>query len=977
MLTGAQGLRARMVARWAAYVCAIISVLTLLGWAIGAVELVSVVQGYPPLHLNAAVAFLGAAGGLYGIAEARRGWLLTGALLTLLIGGLTLFQYVASVDLGIDRLLVSDPTAFQIHPEYPGRMAASTALALVLVGAAFLTPLYASAAEEASRGIVGTVGLTLLALSVVTLLSYSTGVLSELRFGAVTGVAIGSMVAFLGVGASLVAVAWEQTTPTLLPAWLPLAAGVATLCTTLVLTRAVSSQEEMRGRRQVEGIARTARAEISAELQSMFKLLGRISAFTADQNQADPDKWATSMRRAMEDNPGLRRLVWLDSTWVMQAAAGIDAAPVDSVTMMRVLADEAARGTSTPRAPVGIVEVSAAGLGPMLLAGAPACNDDRCRGVVLAFIDAGALVSQALALYPREYGVRIEGRMRELYRTDLPPPDVAWTAIDSVRVGGLQWQVSAWPLQSVQGLYRSDLREVIAVLGVIVAVLVSLLLRLIYFTQSAARTVERERLQQALDSSTDGLWEQDLETGESHRSEGVWRGLGYDPHTLTPRGATAVWDSLVHPEDRPRVQRALEDHLAGRTDTLDVEARLQARNGEWHWIVERGRVVERAPDGRPIRLLGAIADVTERKHAVQALAASERRFRAMFDGGVQLKTLLDLDCTCLEANRVALDFARIPLSEMRGKVIWETPSWTGSAVRVERLRKACEEAKLGKIVQYQEEMDGPDGRRATVEFSIKPILGDEGQVIQLLAEGRDVTERKQVEATIRELESISTMGRLAAKVAHEINNPLAGIQNSFLLVKDAIPETHPYYRYVGAIEREIGRIAGITRQLYETYRPEPEGDPGNASIGTIIADAVAMIQQINRSSSAIIDVDTAGSPGVVGVPAGLLRQAIYNLVQNAIDASPEHGRVTVRAWNENHSFMLSVADAGAGVPPDMRERIFEPFTTSKVNVSNSGMGLGLALVRRSVLALGGTISVTDAEGGGALFTLCVPLKTVS
>ena len=422
MLTGVQGLQSRTVARWAAVVCAVVGALAMLGWAVGSVELVSVVQGYPPLHLNAALALLGAAGGLYGIAQARRGWLLAGALITLVLGGLTLFQYIASVDLGIDRFLVSDPTAFQIHPEYPGRMAASTALAFVLVGAAFLTQLYAGAAEEASRGIVGTVGLTLLALSVVTLLSYSTGVLSDLRFGAVTGVAIGSVVGFLGIGASLVAVAWEQTTPALLPAWLPLAAGVATLCTTLVLTRAVSSQEEMRGRRQVEAIARTARAEITAELQSMFKLIGRISAFTADQDPIRSDEWARSMRRVMEDNPGIRRVVWLDSAWVLQAAVGIDAAPVDSVTMMRVLADEAARGASAPNSPVGIVEVSAAGVGPMLLAGAPACNDDRCGGVLLAFIDAGKLVSQALALYPKEYGVRIDGRLRELYRTDLPPP---------------------------------------------------------------------------------------------------------------------------------------------------------------------------------------------------------------------------------------------------------------------------------------------------------------------------------------------------------------------------------------------------------------------------------------------------------------------------------------------------------------------------------------------------------------------------
>jgi PAS domain S-box-containing protein len=963
---------ARRVVRWAAVVCVTFGGLVALGWMRDAVELVSVVDGYPPVHINAAVALLAAGAGLYGIAENRRGWLLAGALVTLLIGGLTFLEYVAGVDLGVDRLLLSDPSRFEIRPEYSGRMAASTALAFTLVGAAFLTLLYARA-EEASRGIVGTVGLTLLALSVVTLLSYSTGVLSDLRFGAVTGVAIPTAIAFLGIGTSLIIGTWEQNRPALLPAWMPLAAGVATLCTTLILTRAVTSQEEMRGRRQVQAIAGTASAELTSELQATFRLVARMAAFTGDQDPLQSGEWATRMRRVMEDNPGVRRVVWLDSSWSMNTAVGMEAAPVDSTTLVRVLADEAARGASGGRAPVGIVELAGKGPGTMLLAGAPACSDSRCGGVLLAFIDGGRLVRDALALYPSEYGARVRGKSRELYRNERPATDVAWFATDTVHVGGLRWSVSAWPTSTVQGLYRSDLREVIAVLGVIVAILVSLLLRLLHFTQAAARTVERQRLQQALDSSTDGLWEQDLDTGESHRSEGVWRGLGYDPHTLTPRGATAVWKSLVHPEDRARVERALDDHLAGRTDTLDYEARLQARNGEWHWIVERGRVVERAPDGRPIRLVGAIADVTERKHAVQALAASERRFRAMFDGGEQLKTLLDLDGTCLEANRVALDFARIPLSRMRGKVLWETPSWAASSVRVEQLRKACEEAKLGKVVQYQEELDGPDGTLATIEFSIKPILGDEGQVIQLLAEGRDVTERKQVEATLRELESISSMGRLAAKVAHEINNPLAGIQNSFLLVKDAIPATHPYFRYVGAIEREIDRIAGITRQLYETYRPEPEG-ASNASIGTIIADAVAMIQQINRSSTVTIGVDTSGSPGVVGVPAGLLRQAIYNLVQNAIDASPPQGHVAVRAWQEGRSFTLSVTDAGPGVPPESREQIFEPFTTSKAGTSNSGMGLGLALVRRSVLALGGTIKVTDAEGGGAVFTVCVPLK---
>jgi len=87
--------------------------------------------------------------------------------------------------------------------------------------------------------------------------------------------------------------------------------------------------------------------------------------------------------------------------------------------------------------------------------------------------------------------------------------------------------------------------------------------------------------------------------------------------------------------------------------------------------------------------------------------------------------------------------------------------------------------------------------------------------------------------------------------------------------------------------------------------------------------------------------------------------------------------VAVRAWQDNQSFMLSVSDTGPGVPAEMREHIFEPFTTSKVGVSNSGMGLGLALVRRSLVALGGSIKVHDAEGGGAMFTVCVPLKVVA
>jgi PAS domain S-box-containing protein len=417
----------------------------------------------------------------------------------------------------------------------------------------------------------------------------------------------------------------------------------------------------------------------------------------------------------------------------------------------------------------------------------------------------------------------------------------------------------------------------------------------------------------------------------------------------------------------------MQQHLDGASDAFEVEYRVRAKDGDWHWIIDRGRVIERDQWDRPARIVGMCADVTERKRSDRALAASEHRFHTMFDSGFQLQHLLDVNCRLLEANRTSLEFAGVSLDEVRGKYFWETPWWAGQDASQGRLRKACEDALSGKTVRYQDEVRAGNGRVTLMDFSLTPIIDSEHRVIQLLAESRDISERQRVENTMRELDTLSTMGRLAARVAHEINNPLAGIQNSFLLIKGAIPPSHPYYSYVGAIEREIARMAAITRQLYETYRPDTDGRE-EASIPIMISDAVTMLQQVNRASHVRIDVDTAGSPATLPLPGALLRQAVYNLVQNAVEASPAGGTVWVRAWRAENTFFLSVTDQGPGVPDDIRARIFEPFVTTKSGIRTGGMGLGLSLVKRSVLALGGQIDLRDPEGGGAEFRIAIPLR---
>ncbi len=360
---------------------------------------------------------------------------------------------------------------------------------------------------------------------------------------------------------------------------------------------------------------------------------------------------------------------------------------------------------------------------------------------------------------------------------------------------------------------------------------------------------------------------------------------------------------------------------------------------------------------------------------------SERRFRATFDSAFQMVWLLTPEGKLLEANATALAVAGPTGEDLRGRPLWDTP-WFASPADAGRMRGAVEEARTGRVVRYEDTLAGGDGDGTVhvLDLSIKPIRDAEGRVGQVLCEGRDITQRRRAEAAITELQTLSSMGRMAARVAHEINNPLAGIRNSFLLVKDAVPPDHPHYRFVGAIEREIGRIAVVTRQLYETYRPDQELHAACA-VGTVLSDVAALLHQVNRERDVAITVDTTGISGTVPVAEAVVRQVAYNIIQNAVEASRLGGTVRVSArvegmeeGNGDGTLLLIVEDDGPGIPSAIRDRIFEPFYSTKTGLSTGGMGLGLALVRRSVEALHGSIIIGDGVDGGARFEIRIPLS---
>jgi hypothetical protein len=600
----------------------------------------------------------------------------------------------------------------------------------------------------------------------------------------------------------------------------------------------------------------------------------------------------------------------------------------------------------------------------------PLCRE-QCAGALAARVDAARLFALWVGGNTGPFRLSVAGPAGPL--PGFPHPGESPGGAAEPRplgLGSLQWSLLTWPSAATADR-RNDLPAAVLFLGLTVSLLVPLTLQLGISAWRGAQERERAQLAFALDRATDGVWEIQLPGGHTVRSRALWNNLGY-PEEAVPVDMTG-WTALIHPEDHAAVDHAMAQHLSGDRKSYEAEYRVKAADGSWHSLVERGRVVERSQTGAPSRVVGISADVTEARAAALAREESEQRFRAVFDSSFQFQILLDAGRRVLEANPITLQRAGVLADTVLGQEAWETLWWAGQPEVQQRLREACDAAGGGVAQSWEQEIHTAGKPTQILELSLRPIHTGNGGPTHLLLEGRDVTERRRVEASLREVDTLTTMGRVAARVAHEINNPLAGIQNAFLLIKDAVPPDHAHYTYVGSIEREIERISRVTRQLYETYRPEQDLT-GTSSIHLVVSDAVAFLEQVNRSREVRIVTDLACVPGTVPVPAAILRQIVYNLAQNAIDASPPGGVVQISAAADAATLRLTVRDQGPGVPEDQRELIFEPFFSTKgKTLQTSGMGLGLSLLRQAVLAAGGTITAGAAAGGGAEFVVTLPL----
>ncbi|HWZ96800.1 MAG TPA: ATP-binding protein [Candidatus Dormibacteraeota bacterium] len=374
--------------------------------------------------------------------------------------------------------------------------------------------------------------------------------------------------------------------------------------------------------------------------------------------------------------------------------------------------------------------------------------------------------------------------------------------------------------------------------------------------------------------------------------------------------------------------------------------------------------------------------IEEKDRAVEALAASEQRLRALFEGSPIGISILDLDGKEIASNEAYRTLVGVDSTE---ELNLDTLMALTAPETREQDRASFHELASGKTMEARREKKyiRRDGKAVWVDLSAFLQKGPSGKPMFVIAMAINITERKYLEEQLRQSQKMETIGRLAGGVAHDFNNLLTVIKGHSDLVMDNYPNDAPLRTRISHINRAAGRAASLTHQLLAFSRQQVL-QPKPLNLNALVSESGKMLARL-IGENIEISLSAAAGLGTVLADPGQIEQVILNLVVNARDAMPSGGKLSIVTANveldeefakahvgarAGQYVLLSVTDTGIGMGEETLVHIFEPFYTTKE--LGKGTGLGLSMVYGIVKQSNGYIGVTSRLGKGTTFSVYLP-----
>jgi PAS domain S-box-containing protein len=416
------------------------------------------------------------------------------------------------------------------------------------------------------------------------------------------------------------------------------------------------------------------------------------------------------------------------------------------------------------------------------------------------------------------------------------------------------------------------------------------------------------------------------------------------------------------PSQNPALGRTSSDEGGVRTREIS----LKRKDGTVGIFLDTSRAVWDTA-GKIIRYQGTLVDVTERRGMEKALRRQEEFQRYLLESFPDLILVIDLN------ERYSFASARI-----RDLLGYAPDDWVGKKVEEQdqspEFLALCRDVSAGRkkfgFCEYGARHR--DGTWRTMRATASPLFDAESKLSGVIASVRDITVEKKLEQQIIQSERLAAMGQMIGGFAHELNNPLTSILGATELLQDADVQ-ESVRKQLTMLQQQSRRAAEIVQNLMYFSRPPAPGK-GAINLSDLVQRTLHLHAYSLRKSNITVDfLPEAALPSVNGDPHQLM-QVFLNLILNAEQAireAREKGTLRIRLGKGEKSVFATLQDDGPGISPEILPNIFDPFYTTKR--PGRGTGLGLSICKAILREHGGNVEATSGPGGGAVFTVTLPV----